>query len=366
VSKFVIYDSGRQRVDLLQQVESVQWLEYYQAPGEVKIIAQITPNNLAMLINGNRIYNPDTDTVAIISHVEIGHTETEEIIIARADLTAQLLNNRVVMEAVNVTNIEEGMYNIYRKNQRFLPIQIGMAKGYSETAGMEIRWGSVLDAQIRLAEVSGLGFRVTFDPETGGEIFKVYKGVDRSDDKSDGYIGYFGTDVDGIESVTVTSDTTDYKNTAVIAGDGEGLARTIRIVSIGDAYGENRRELYVNANDLKRQYQVSIETGDTDEDENPIFTNETHTYTDEEYHALLDARGVEKLAEHLRAFFVTCEVTQNNILYGIDYNLGDRIPVKIPEYGIFATARISSVTMAYEREGNRIIAILDEFELEGL
>jgi hypothetical protein len=212
--------------------------------------------------------------------------------------------------------------------------------------------------------VSGLGFTVLFDPETGTETFKVYKGVDRSDETNPGYVGYFGTDVGNIQDVSVTSGTTDYKNVAVVAGAGEGAEREVRIVSLGNVFGENRRELYVDARDLQREYQVATPTGELDEKGNPLYTYETRLYTDTEYNAMLDARGLEKLAECLRTFSITCTIVQNNIQYGVDYFLGDRMPVKLPEYGIYASARISSVTMVYERDGNKIIALLSEFELE--
>lgn len=362
---FYIYNTARERIGMLQHDDSVQWLENYQSPGEVKIDAQATPDNLAMLIDGNRVYNTDTDTVARISHIDIVETEAEELITARADVTSELLSDRVIMATENITSIEAAMYSIYSKNRRDLPISVGTAEGYPERVEMEITWNSVLDAQEKLAEVSGLGFKVVFDPETGTETFKVYKGIDRSKETNPGYVGYFGTDVGNIQNVSVTSGTTDYKNVAVVAGAGEGADRTVRIVSLGNFTGENRRELYVDARDLQREYQVATPTGEVDDKGNPIYTYETKLYTNAEYNAILDTRGLEKLAEQLRDFSITCDVTQNNIEYGKDYYLGDRMPVKLPEYGIFASACISSVTMIYEREGNKIVALMSEFELEG-
>lgn len=365
MSSFYIYNDARERIGILQHDEAVQWLENYQSPGEVKIDAQTTQDNLAMLVDGNRIYNTDTNTVARICHRDIVQTESEELITVRADITSELLSDRVLMATENVTVAETAMYAAYSKNRRDLPIAVGNAVGYTERADMEITWGSVLDAEKKLAEVSGLGFMVLFDPETAVETFKVYKGINRANDQSEGYVGYFGTDVGNIQNVSVSSGTTDFKNVAVVAGAGEGTGREVRIVSLGNVSGENRRELYVDARDLQREYQVATPTGEVDEKGNPIYSYETKTYTDAEYNAMLDARGMEKLAEYLKTFSITCDIVQNNILYGVDYFLGDRMPVKLPEYGIYASARISSVTMIYEKEGVKIVAILSEFELEG-
>lgn len=363
---FYIYNAARERIGLLQHDDAIQWLENYQTPGEVKIDVQATPDNLAMLVDGNRVYNTDTDTVARICHVDIVQTEGEEIITVRADITSELLSDRVLMATENVTDVEPAMYAIYQKNRRELPIEVGEPEGYTERVDMEITWNSVLEGEAKLAEVSGLGFKVVFDPESAVETFKVYRGIDRSKEENAGYVGYFGTDVENIQNVSVTSGTTDYKNVAVVAGAGEGADREVRIVSLGNVSGENRRELYVDARDLQREYQVATPTGQYDENGNPIYNYDTRTYTDAEYNAMLDARGMEKLAEHLKTFSITCDIVQNNILYGVDYFLGDRMPVKLPEYGIYASARISSVTMIYEKEGNKIVALLSEFELEGL
>lgn len=364
MSNFYIYNVARERIGILQHVNAVQWLENYQSPGEVKIEAQATPDNLAMLIDGNRIYNTDTNTVARICHRDIVQTESEKLITARADITSELLSDRVLMATENVKVAETAMYDLYSKNRRALPIAIGAAEGYTERADMEITWGSVLEAQKKLAEASGLGFTVLFDPETAEETFTVYKGLNRANDQSESYVGYFGTDVGNIQNTSVSFGSADFKNVAVVAGAGEGTGREIRTVSLGSVSGESRRELYVDARDLQREYQVANPTGEVDEKGNPIYTYETKTYTDAEYNSMLDARGLEKLAECLKTFSITCDIMQNNILYGIDYFLGDRMPVKLPEYGIYASACISSVTMVYENEGTKITAILSDFELE--
>ena len=366
MSNFFIYDKSKARAGMLQNEDSVQWLENYQSPGEVKIEARATPENKRLLADGNRIYNTDSDTVARITHTDIADTATGQIITARAQLTAALLGDRVVMATENITAAEAGMYSLYSKNRRNLPIGVGNARGYSEKVDTEITWGSVLDAQIKVSEASGLGFKVLFNPETAAETFTVYKGIDRSKESNAGYTGYFGSDVENIQNVIVSSGTTNYKNVAIVAGEDSGSSRKVRIVSLGSVSGENRRELYVDARDLQSEYQEAKPTGEVDSQGNPKYEYITKVYTPNEYNALLDSRGREKLAEHLKDFSITCDITQTNIEYGVDYFLGDRMPVKLPELGIAqTTARIASVNMIYERQGKKIVAQLSEFELEG-
>lgn len=225
MSEFYIYNAACERIGVLQHDNAVQWLENYQSPGEVKIDAQATDENLALLVDGNRIYNTDSGTVARICHTDIVQTESEELITVRADITSELLSDRVVMATLQAVVVETAMYAVYSSNRRSLPLAVGSAEGYTERTDTEITWGDVLSAEKKLAEVSGLGFKVLFDPETGAETFKVYKGIDRSDDSGSDYVGYFGTDVGNPQNVSITSGTTDYKNVAVVAGAGEDSAR---------------------------------------------------------------------------------------------------------------------------------------------
>lgn len=363
MSEFYVYNAKREKIGLLQNVESVQWLEMYQSPGEVKIVARATPDNLEMLTDGNRIYRAGGDTCALISQVAIDDAETGTTITARGCMTTELLNTRVVMATENIVNVEEGMYALYRRNRRTLPIIVGRSTGYEEKTNTEITWGSVLEAVEKLAQLSGLGIKVVFDPGSGDETFVVYKGIDRTNDDSIDYIGYFGTDMDNVQSASVVSGSSDYKNVAVVVGAGEGADRAVRIVSLGYVTGENRRELYVDARDLQRNYQVATPTGEYDDNGNPIYDYTSATYTDAEYNALLDDRGRKKLAENLRDVSISCAVTQVGIVYGRDYYLGDRVPVKLPEINIYTTARISAATTIWERGGTRTKVTLDDIEV---
>lgn len=362
MSNFYIYNQAKQRIGILQYEESVQWLENYQSPGEVKVVARVSEENLALLVDGNRIYNTDSTAVGIISQVEIDENVGQSQIVARAELSAQLLAQRVSMGTHQIGNVEQGMYALYQNNRRNLPIDTAARRGYTQTTTTQVSWKPVLEAILELAEESGLGFRVNFDPETGKEVFEVYQGVDRSQDNSPNYVGYFGTDVGNLYNVQSASSSSDFKNAAIVTGEGEDEHKIKRIVSVGNVQGEARRELYVDRKDLKRKYQTATQTG-WDNNNNPVYSYTDGAYTDAEYNALLDEAGYQALGEHLHEFTLKCDVSQDNMKYGEDYFLGDRVPIKVPEYGIFASAIISSVNMVYELSGMTVNITLSHFEV---
>ena len=364
MSSFFIHDKNRVRIGVLQNEESVQWLDSFKSPGEVKIVARITTLNFALLVVGNRIYNTDTKTSARIEHVDINEDRSQQEMTVRAVLTAKTLDNRVVMATETITNVEAGMYGLFSRNLRGLPLLAAEPEGFPDVTETQISWGSVLEAIRTLSEASDLGFTVMFNPETTEETFKVYKGIDRSIVGNPNYVGYFGVDADNIYDISISSGISKYKNVAVVAGEGEGADRVVRIVSLFNVSGEERRELFVDARDLQSTVQIATDTGTVDEHGNPIFEYEDKTYTATEYNALLDNRGLEKLAENLADFNIVCSVDQTNLEYNRDYFLGDRMPVELKYYGLRASAVVSSVNLIYEQSGIRPVVTLTDFRLE--
>lgn len=359
---FVVYSNG-ERIGLLQNYTSVQWLEDYADAGEVKIVAYATPENMELLVEGNRIYNKEHRTVAQIKEVELSQSDGIGTLSVRAVLTAQLLDDRVVMATEKITNLEKGMYDIYNKNRRGLPIESAPQKGLDAIAETEVSWTSVLEGCKTLAQSGGLGFRVVFDPVTTTETFEVYKGVDRSVPGSDTYVGYLGTDVDNLSDFRIVKND-DFKNTAIVAGEeNEDEDRVIVTVSLGDFQGEQRREMFVDAKGTKKKYKKSIDTGQIDQNGNPVYEYEDAEYAPAEYKAVLRQQGIEKLLEEENGLELSAEAIQQFIVFGRDYYLGDIVPVKLTEYGFFATARVTSVNTIYESTGQEYIVTLSNITL---
>lgn len=349
MSDFYIYNMARERVGLVEHWDSVQWEDDFKKPGEVKIVAKITEDNIQLLQEDNRIHNTDERTVAKIVDVDILDDKESQKIIARGVLTLRIMDERVVMNTETIRNVEQGMYSLYRNNRLGLYINMAPLKGYPDTIadGKEITWGSVLEGLEKTTEVSELGCRVLFDPESTAETFEVYKGVDRSDENSDDYVGFLTISTGDIQKLEIHRGKSNYKNQAIVAGEdpGEGQPRVVEVVSLGNFTDENLRQLYVDARDLQSE------------------TSE-RTYTPTEYKALLRQRGIAKLMERLPDFDITCEIDQKNIVYGKDYFLGDRMPIRIDKYGISASAIVSPVRLAYDKDGRKVFVTLTDFRME--
>lgn len=360
MSEFFVYD-GADRVGVLEHWTSVQWLEHYAAAGEAKIVCLATAANTALLTAGRTIYNPDTGTAMHIVQQELEDTGRSATLTLRCTDGPARLAARVVMGTVQVQDAEMGMLAIAKNNLRGLSMTVDAAAGLAVTVDTQVSWGSVLEGCVALARLSGLGFGCRFDPHTGTERFFVRQGVDRT--AGEAYNGYLGDDVANLTNLRLTRGASDLYTAAVVCGEGEGADRAV--VTVGEGEGDERRELYVDARDLTRTGQVAVDTGATDADGNPIYEYTSVTYTEAEYVALLTARGLEKLAENGTTLTMTAEAVDGGTLtYGVDYGVGDILPIKLTKYGVLAAARVTGVKLVYEAGGRKVYPILGDFKVQ--
>lgn len=353
--------SGAERLGVLQNEKSIQWAENYRNSGEAKIVCAATAENVALLSLGNRIYNPDTRTIADIVATDVVEWSGETELTVRAQTSAAELNRRVIMATEVISNVEAGMRRIYTNNRRDLPIVLGAEKGFTETISTEITWDTVLEAYQVLSEASGLGFRVVFDPAAKTETMDIYKGTDRT--SGENYNGYFSTALGNMLNFSLGKDEKSYCNVAVVAGEGEGKDRVVVIVSLGTHQGQDRRELYVNAASTRKEYQIATPTGQVDEYGNPTYTYTTGAYTDTQYTAMLRQAGISELLKNITTITVSTEVTQNPLEFGNDYFLGDILPLKSGLYDINMTARVLSATFIREETGDKMTVTLGDFTI---
>ena len=364
MSDFAVYAPGGARLGLLECWDSIQWLEHYADAGEVKAVAQATPQNIELTQPGNRIYNPETGTAATIVAQKIEDTGRSASVTVRAVTGAGRLQDRVNMGTIRAADAQTAMRSTVENNLRGLPMDMEPPRDVAVKINTQASWGTVLDALKSFAKASGLGFGCSFDPSTGREAFGVRLGVDRTQGAA--YNGYFGDDIANISDIRLARSTSDHKNVAVVAGQGKGAARTLVVVhGLFVGAGDDRRELWVDAKDIQTSYQVAVDTGQTDAGGSPVYEYRTVQYTPEEYQSILTARGLEKLAEHGTELTLDCQAQDGGTLtYGVDYGLGDVLPIKITRYGVMAVARVTGIRLIYEAGGRQVQPILSDFNVK--
>ena len=128
----------------------------------------------------------------------------------------------------------------------------------------------------------------------------------------------------------------DEATVAYVFGEGEGSYRKFVIVN-DNLTGADRKEIYVDARDLKQESEETI-------------------MTDAQYIEALRNRGLAKLAEQQRILLVNGQININDELYEYkkDYDLGDLVTIVSEKFGLSKKAQLTSVTRTWDEHGYHI------------
>ena len=107
-----VYNPARERIGLVEDVRSLQWLSEYQDAGEIKLVCSATEKNRALLVDGNRLYCTEQPESAIIRQTQIDDDGKDAKLTVRAVLSAARWADRVVMATEQVHNAEAGMLSL--------------------------------------------------------------------------------------------------------------------------------------------------------------------------------------------------------------------------------------------------------------
>lgn len=185
----------------------------------------------------------------------------------------------------------------------------------------------------------GYGYEVYIN--NGNFVFKIYEGTDRSYDQVVNPYVVISSQFDNLLSSDYQVNTDNFANVAVVAGEGEGTAR--KKVTVGDAEGLDR-------------YEVWVDSRNTSTNDGEI--------SDEEYTELLIQEGEEKLSGLQPTTSFSGEIDSTiNYVFNQDYFLGDIVQVE-NDYGIRAKTRIIEIIESEDDTGSSIIPTFSEMEVQ--
>lgn len=314
------------------------------------------------MIKGNIIipYNR-VDQAYIIRHREIeldqDGKQTENWLVKALSLKT-FMSQRLIYPAVGKThesitgNVETVMRHFVNTQminptdpaRKFPNLILGENLNRGEVIEEKSRYDPLHEKLKELSELHGLGWNVELDLQQKKFVFVLLNGEDKTANQVGRPQVVFSTERETLESLEYTESDVNYKNFAVVAGQGEGLGR--RIISVGDtsANGAERYEMFVDARD------ISEET----EGENPQPRPPQKIVED------LQKRGNEKLTEHAQTVYLSGQIlTKSNLVYGVDYQLGDRVTIRDKGWGVTMNARITAVKEVHEYGSNKLELTFD-------
>ena len=199
-------------------------------------------------------------------------------------------------------------------NRNFQNLIVNSTQDRGEKIAFETRYKVLSDELETISKTSRLGWNIKFDYKNKKFVFESLVGIDRTVNQQDNPPVIFSKRYDNIIEREYTKDVSEYKNCAIVAGQGEGSNREIVIVN-DNLSGQDRKELFVDARD--------IEDG----------TN-------------LADRGKSKLAEN--TIIESFEATIDTESYRVEWDLGDFVTILDDEIGVVSDTQIVGVIETYE------------------
>lgn len=238
----------------------------------------------------------------------------------------QLINENVISPDINA-----------RKVNNFILVNNAIINTY--TMKQQITGKNLGEAITDICTTYGYGYDVYIN--NGKFVFYIFEGVDRSYDQNINPHVVISSQYDNLLSSDYKVNLDEFANVAVVAGEGEGTAR--KKVTVGDASGLNR-------------YEVWVDSRNTSTNDGEI--------SDEEYEQLLEQEGVEKLSELQPTTSFSGEIDSTiNYVFNQDYFLGDIVQVE-NDYGIRAKTRIIEIIESDSDTGYEVIPTFSEMEVQ--
>ena len=310
-----LLNSDFEIVKIIDDFSSLIWRRKYSEVGDFEL--HCTHELFSALAAANYVYRPERTEIGVIENYGL----TFPTCFCKGRFLERLFADKIIYPTAKYSN----------KTQEYIARDL-VSKLYPDillTAVNTPEIGDKITTQVtgdnlmeylyaQLAAVDA-SFSLTCELDTGALTFNVWKGNDRRD------AAIFSQEWDNLKSFGYEYSDKDYRNYAIVAGEGEGSGR--QFVTVDRSSGGQRREIFVDARDLQK-----------DDDE-----------TAEEYTERLRRRGEEKLSEY--SIIEKCEVeidTESNLRYMIDFDLGDTCTIKEDAHEIRCVKRITECEEVYE------------------
>lgn len=329
---------------------SLIWTPRYNDVGDFELYVQATAESIKLLQKNNYVSRNDDDMVCIIEKVQTV-TDAENghhLIVTGRDLKS-ILGRRIIWQQTTLRGtVKDAIYQLINENiinpaiaeRKIRNFVLSESKETSEKIETQITGENLLKSVIEICKSYEYGFKVTLNDEKKF-VFSLYKGIDRSYQQSTNPYVIFSPEFDNIKTVEYMTDQTEYRNIALVAGEGEGLDR--KTVTVGSGSDLDRYEIYVDARD--------------------VSTNDGKI-TLEDYNKLLSERGIENLAALTVKEAFAGEVEPSmNYEYKKDYFLGDVVQIE-NELGIRIASRIIEIIECVDENGYSMIPTFDTGEGE--
>lgn len=355
----LVLNKNFEPIYILDSFESLIWTDRHNKYGDFEIYVPASTDIMNYLKEDYYLYNPNSDHMMIIEDFNIkSDVEDGDHLIVNGRSLESLLCRRIVWNQTNLSgNFQNGIKQLItdaiidptdetRKIENFIFEESSDERITSLELEAQYTGDNLYDVVSTNCIDKKIGFKIVLN-SSNQFVFSLYCGEDRSFSQNSNPFVVFSPNFENIINSDYKKVRSEFRNVTLVAGEGEGSDR--KMVTIGEATGLDRRELFTDARDI---------SSNTD----------GGTLTPEEYNEKLNQRGNEELKKYKEdeIFEGKVETTQM-FVYKEDFFIGDIVQLA-NSYGMESRSRIEEMIFSQDKDGESVyptFEIVKDEEEEG-
>lgn len=258
---------------IIDVYQSVIWnVQFFgESDFELKLIAD--NKNINTLVKGAYLVRdfditPDGfQNVMIIENREIEYNIEEGwILTLTGGGLKKILKRRVVWNQTNLTgSVENGIRQVITENAiepadatRQIPdLILDDPAGFTDTFDIQLLGENIAEWLTSVCTAYGIGWDVYI--KNNKYVFNLKKGADRTYEQDTNVPVVFSPEFDNLISATYSDNYEEFRNAALIGGEGEGIEQ--RTATVGTAAGLDRYEDYIDGGSVSSNGEIiTLET----------------------------------------------------------------------------------------------------------
>lgn len=339
--EFLVLNQLFETIFIVDQYESILWVDRYYEPGEFEIYTPVTEDILKNVVADNYLFFRESNKLMIVENttIETNVEDGNHIKIVGRSLES-LLDRRCILSTVNATGslqttikslITDNIIsptNSDRRIPNFIFEESSDKKVIDLTYEGQFKGETLLDVIIAMCKSKDCGFKVVLNKDNTF-VFSLYMGTDRSYNQEANDWVVFKPSFDNVISSNYKENHSESKTYCYIHGEySVSGSQREELREVGEGTGLSRREHYIDSS-ISKEDSMSLDT----------------------WRAKLDEDGRASLSEKKikTEFEGECE-TNRMFKYDKDFFLGDVCQVA-NEYGKEAPSRVTEYMWSVSESG---------------
>ena len=296
---------------------NVQWNRKYYEAGDFEIEIPASQYDSAI----EYIYSKDLDELGMVQKPNWKAGSSGKVVSLSGFFYEKILDDDILYPTYyghgNINAVIQEMLDTYAG----IDMEYDLDPDLTETVDFQSTGDYLGEKLYELLEMYEYSYSIQYDFEQNKFVFKTFKGLDVTQDNTDGNnFVTFATTWENMTNPDVLTDSSDYKNYAVVGGEGEAEER-IYVIS-DHSNGGKKKKIYIDAR-------------------NSRYDSEKQTM--DQYKASLKQEGDEELLNHQIIQNIDFDPVVSGYDYRTDYDLGYKCDAIVEDLGLNIQGRIVAI-----------------------